>query len=105
MEYTTLGDTGMEVSRICLGCMSFGSSDWREWVLDEAESHEIIDRAIELGINFFDTANIYSYGESEEILGNALSEYDRDEQVDATKVWGQMREDDPNSGGLARKTI
>ena len=59
----------------------------------------------ELGINFFDTANIYSYGESEEILGNALTEYDRDEQVVTTKVWGQMREDDPNSGGLSRKTI
>ena len=122
MEYTTLGDTGTEVSRICLGCMSFGTSEWRDWVLDEEESHEIIDRAIELGVNFFDitrtrsvlvscrttsgnTANIYSKGESERVLGNALEEYDRDEQVVATKVCFQMREDDPNSGGLSRKTI
>ena len=105
MEYTTLGDTGMEVSRICLGCMSFGTSEWRDWVLDEEESREILDRAVELGVNFFDTANMYSEGESERVLGNALSEYDRDEQVVATKVYFQMREDDPNSGGLSRKTI
>ncbi|PSP63974.1 aldo/keto reductase [Halobacteriales archaeon QH_8_64_26] len=104
MEYTTLGDTGMEVSRICLGCMSFGSSDWREWVLDEAESHEIIDRAIELGINFFDTANMYSMGESERVLGNAL-EGRREQQVVATKGYFQMDEDNPNSGGLSRKAI
>ena len=76
-----------------------------DWTVDEPEATEVIDRAIELGINFFDTANIYSYGESEEILGNALTEYDRDEQVVTTKVWGQMREDDPDSGGLSRKTI
>jgi aryl-alcohol dehydrogenase-like predicted oxidoreductase len=108
VEYTTLGDTGMEVSRICLGCMGFGGDGGGEmfdWTVGEPEATEVIDRAIELGINFFDTANIYSYGESEEILGNALAEYDRDEQVVATKVWGQMREDDPNSGGLSRKTI
>ena len=105
MEYTTLGDTGMEVSRICLGCMSFGTSEWRDWVLDEEESREILDRAVELGVNFFDTANMYSEGESERVLGNALSEYDRDEQVVATKVFHPMREDDPNSGGLSRKTI
>jgi aryl-alcohol dehydrogenase-like predicted oxidoreductase len=104
MEYTTLGDTGMEVSRICLGCMSFGSSDWREWVLDEEESHEIIDRAIELGINFFDTANMYSMGESERVLGNAL-EGRRERQVVATKGYFQMDEADPNSGGLSRKAI
>jgi aryl-alcohol dehydrogenase-like predicted oxidoreductase len=105
MEYTTLGSTGMEVSRICLGCMSFGSSDWREWVLDEDESREIIDRAVDLGINFFDTANMYSAGESERVLGNALSEYDRDSQVVATKGYFQMDEDDPNSGGLSRKAL
>ncbi|MDS0298562.1 aldo/keto reductase [Halogeometricum sp. S1BR25-6] len=105
MEYTTLGDTGMEVSKICLGCMSFGTSDWREWVLDEEEGKELVDRAIELGINFFDTANVYSKGESERILGEALDEYDRDEQVVATKVYGQMDDEDPNSGGLSRKTI
>ncbi|MFB6179350.1 MAG: aldo/keto reductase, partial [Halorientalis sp.] len=60
MEYTTLGDTGVEVSRLCLGCMSFGDPDWREWVMEEDEAQPIIDRAIDLGINFFDTANMYS---------------------------------------------
>ncbi|QSG09997.1 aldo/keto reductase [Halapricum desulfuricans] len=105
MEYTTLGSTGIEVSRIALGCMSFGTPEWREWVLDESESREIIERAIELGINFFDTANMYSLGESERILGNVLAEYDRDEQVVATKVYFQMDEDDPNSQGLSRKAI
>ena len=104
MEYTTLGQTGMEVSRIALGCMSFGSSDWRSWVLDEEESQPLIERAIDLGINFFDTANMYSLGESERILGNAL-EGRRDEMVVATKVFFQMDEDDPNSAGLSRKTI
>ncbi|MFC4543612.1 aldo/keto reductase [Halosolutus amylolyticus] len=104
MEYTTLGDTGMEVSRLCLGCMSFGSSDWREWVLDDEESKRIIDRAIDLGINFFDTANMYSTGESERILGEALEGH-REESVVATKGYFQMREDDPNSGGLSRKAI
>jgi aryl-alcohol dehydrogenase-like predicted oxidoreductase len=105
MEYTTLGDTGMEVSRICLGCMSFGSPEWRPWVLDEADSRPIIERAIELGVNFFDTANMYSKGESERILGEVLADYDRDEQVVATKGYFQMDEDDPNSGGLSRKAI
>jgi len=104
MEYTTLGRTGVEVSRICLGCMSFGSSDWREWVLDPEESHEIIDRAIDLGVNFFDTANMYSLGASESVLGDAL-EGRRDEMVVATKCFFQMDEDDPNSGGLSRKAI
>ncbi|MFC7134488.1 MULTISPECIES: aldo/keto reductase [Salinibaculum] len=104
MEYTTLGQTGMEVSRICLGCMSFGTPDWREWVLDEAESQPIIERAIDLGINFFDTANMYSEGESERIVGNAL-EGRRDEMVVATKGYFQMDDDDPNSGGLSRKAI
>jgi aryl-alcohol dehydrogenase-like predicted oxidoreductase len=104
MEYTTLGDTGIEVSRICLGCMSFGSSEWRDWVLEEAESHEIIDRAIDLGVNFFDTANLYSMGESERVLGTAL-EGRREEAVVATKAYHQMDETDPNSGGLSRKAI
>ncbi|MFC6726005.1 aldo/keto reductase [Halobium palmae] len=104
MEYTTLGDTGIEVSRICLGCMSFGTSDWRDWVLDEEEGRELVDRAIELGINFFDTANMYSRGESERVLGKAL-EGRREEQVVATKVYFQMDEGDPNSGGLSRKAI
>ena len=105
MEYTTLGDTGMEVSRICLGCMSFGSPDWREWVLDEEESKPIIERAIDLGINFFDTANMYSVGESERVLGNALAEYDRDRMVVATKGFFRMDEHNRNSGGLSRKAI
>jgi aryl-alcohol dehydrogenase-like predicted oxidoreductase len=108
MEYTTLGDTGVEVSRIYLGCMGFGGSgggDAFDWTVDEAAATEVVDRAMELGTNFFDTANIYSYGESERILGNALSEHDRDEQVVATKVHGRMRDDDPNSGGLSRETV
>jgi aryl-alcohol dehydrogenase-like predicted oxidoreductase len=105
MEYTTLGDTGTKVSRIALGCMSFGDPDWRDWVLDEEAGKELVDRAVELGINFFDTANMYSRGESERILGDALAEYDRDEMVVATKGYFQMREDDPNSGGLSRKAI
>ncbi len=105
MEYTTLGATGMEVSEICLGCMSFGTSDWRDWVLDPEESRPIVERAIELGINFFDTANMYSRGESERVLGDVLADYDRDEFVVATKGYFQMREDDPNSGGCSRKAI
>jgi aryl-alcohol dehydrogenase-like predicted oxidoreductase len=104
MEYTTLGSTGMTVSRICLGCMSFGDPDWREWVQGEEFGHELIDHARDLGINFFDTANMYSRGESERILGDALGE-DADEQVIATKVFFQIDDDDPNSGGLSRKTI
>ncbi|SDZ75141.1 Predicted oxidoreductase [Haloplanus vescus] len=104
MEYTTLGDTGMEVSRICLGCMSIGSSDWRDWVLDEEEGIELVERALDLGINFFDTANMYSNGESERVLGTALEGH-RDESVVATKCYFQMDEDDPNSGGLSRKAI
>ncbi|MFB6223117.1 MAG: aldo/keto reductase [Haloarcula sp.] len=105
MEYTTLGSTGMEVSRLCLGCMSFGTSEWRDWVLDEDESREVIERAIDLGINFFDTANMYSMGESERVLGTVLDDYDRDAQVVATKGYFQMNDDDPNSGGLSRKAI
>jgi aryl-alcohol dehydrogenase-like predicted oxidoreductase len=84
--------------------MSFGTPEWREWVLDEEQSHPIIDRAIDLGINFFDTANMYSVGESERILGNAL-EGRREEMVVATKGYFQMDDDDPNSGGLSRKAI
>ncbi|AHG02990.1 aldo/keto reductase [Halobacterium sp. DL1] len=103
MEYTTLGDTGMQVSRICLGCMSFGTG--REWTLDEEESREIIERAIDLGVNFFDTANVYSNGESERILGDVLADYDRDEQVVATKVFGDMNPDDPNASGVSRKAL
>ena len=105
MEYTTLGETGTKVSRLCLGCMSFGSSDWRDWVLGEDESREIIERAIDLGINFFDTANMYSLGESERVLGNVLAEHDRDWSVVATKVYNSMDDDNPNAQGLSRKAI
>ncbi|WP_418286824.1 aldo/keto reductase [Halorubrum sp. DTA46] len=103
MEYTTLGDTGTTVSRLALGCMSFGSE--HEWMLDPEEGRELVERAIELGITFFDTANVYSNGESEEILGDVLAEYDRDRFVVATKVYGEMDESNPNSGGLSRKSI
>lgn len=103
MEYTTLGRTGIDVSQICLGTMSFGSG--REWGLDQNEAQEIVDRAIDLGVNFFDTANIYSTGESEEILGHALQGYDRDRLVISTKVHRQIDEGNPNSQGLSRKTI
>ncbi len=108
MEYTTLGDTGLSVSRICLGCMSFGSSDWREWVLDEEDARPIIERAIELGINFFDTANAYSMGESERVLGNVLGDHDRNEFVVATKThpaWSPESYSPEGSGGLSRKAI
>ena len=105
MEYTTLGQTGMSVSRLCLGCMSFGSSDWREWVLDEEDSVEIIERAVDLGINFFDTANMYSGGKSERIVGEALDGYDRDWLVIATKCYFSMDDQNPNAGGLSRKAI
>jgi aryl-alcohol dehydrogenase-like predicted oxidoreductase len=105
MEYTTLGDTGLTVSRICLGCMSFGSTDWHEWVLGEAESRPIIEEAIDLGINFFDTANEYSVGESERILGSVLAEYDPDWPVVSTKGFYSTDESNPNAQGLSRKAI
>jgi len=105
MEYTKLGRTGLEVSRICLGCMSYGSKDWRDWVLDEDASQPFFRRAVEAGINFFDTADMYSLGRSEEITGKALREYARrDEVVIATKVFFPFRQG-PNQGGLSRKHI
>jgi aryl-alcohol dehydrogenase-like predicted oxidoreductase len=107
VRYAKLGGTGMDVSRICLGCMGFGDAErWiHKWVLDEESSRPIIQKALELGINFFDTANVYSIGRSEEILGRALREFaDRDEVVIATKLHGQMREG-PNGQGLSRKAI
>ncbi|OKP65915.1 oxidoreductase [Paenibacillus sp. P3E] len=107
MEYIKFGHTGMDVSRICLGCMSFGSvlPGWHQWVLDEDNSRPIIKRALELGINFFDTANVYANGTSEEIIGRALKDYaNRDEIVLATKVWGRMHQG-PNGSGLSRKAI
>ena len=103
MEYTTLGATGTDVSRICPGCMSFGSGE--PWMLDGDEANEVIDRAIELGISFFDTANAYSGGESERVLGDALAERDRDEQVVATKTFFPVEEAGPNRSGLSRKVI
>jgi len=107
MEYARLGNTGMKVSRICLGCMGFGDAErWiHKWVLNDENSRPIIKKALELGINFFDTANVYSIGASEEILGRALKDFaKRDEVVIATKVHGKMREG-PNGGGLSRKAI
>ena len=107
MDYSRLGSTGMQVSRICLGCMGFGDATrWiHQWVLDEENSRPIIQKALEMGINFFDTANVYSLGASEEILGRALKDFARrDEVVIATKVHGKMREG-PNGGGLSRKAI
>ncbi|WP_435361478.1 aldo/keto reductase [Haloarchaeobius sp. DFWS5] len=103
MEYTRLGDTGLEVSRLCLGCMNFGTE--QPWMThDREQSLDIIDAAHEQGINFFDTANVYSTGESEEILGEAIAEYDRSELVLATKVFGEMG-DGPNASGLSRKHV
>ena len=105
MKYTNLGRTGLQVSRICLGCMTFGSKAWRPWVLEEKASRVIIQKALELGINFFDTANMYSLGVSEEIVGRALNDFARrDEVVLATKVYYPMSER-PNQGGLSRKHI
>jgi aryl-alcohol dehydrogenase-like predicted oxidoreductase len=106
MDYTNLGSTGLKVSRICLGTMTYGSKKWREWVLEEEESRPFIRRALELGINFFDTADMYSVGVSEEILGRALKEIgpSRDRVVIATKVFNPMG-DDPNQCGLSRKHI
>lgn len=107
MEYTKLGNTGLDVSKICLGAMSFGDPvNWiHKWVLEEADSRPIIKGALDLGINFFDTANVYSIGRSEEILGAALKDYaKRDEIVLATKVHQKMF-DGPNGGGLSRKHI
>ena len=105
MDYTNLGKTGLKVSRICLGMMSYGSPQWRDWVLDETASRPIVQRAVELGINFFDTADMYSLGVSEEITGKLLKEFTRrDETIIATKVFNPMS-DKPNRGGLSRKHI
>jgi 1-deoxyxylulose-5-phosphate synthase len=105
MEYTTLGATGVTVSRICLGCMSYGSSQWRPWVLDPDEAMPFFRRAVEAGINFFDTADMYSLGASEEVTGRALRQYARmDEVVLATKVFNPMGEG-PNLSGLSRKHV
>jgi aryl-alcohol dehydrogenase (NADP+) len=105
MQYVNLGRTGLKVSRICLGAMTYGTPTWREWVLSEEESRPFIRRALELGITFFDTADMYSLGASEEVLGRALKDYaKRDQVVVATKVYFPMGEQ-PNQGGLSRKHI
>jgi 1-deoxyxylulose-5-phosphate synthase len=110
MNYVTLGRTGLQVSRVCLGCMSYGQAktpgvlQWH-WTLSEEDSRPHIQRALELGVNFFDTANVYSNGQSEEVLGRAIRDFTRrDEVVLATKVWGPMRQG-PNGRGLSRKAI
>src|SRR5215472_15028067 len=107
MKYTKLGRTGLDVSRICLGCMSYGGGNLgnHAWSLPEEESRPFIKKALEAGINFFDTANRYSLGKSEEILGRAIKDFARrDEVVIATKVYGRMRPG-PNGAGLSRKAI
>ena len=107
MQYVKLGSTGLDVSRICVGCMSFGLPDrgTHEWTLDEEASRPLIRQALDAGINFFDTANVYSDGTSEEIVGRALAEFARREEVVvATKVNGAMHQG-PNAWGLSRKAI
>ena len=106
MQYTNLGKTGMKVSRLCLGMMSYGAKSWREWVLDEEQAKPFVRRALDAGINFFDTADVYSLGESEKITGKLLKYFGvrRENIIVATKVHGQMSED-INARGLSRKHI
>ncbi|MEK6222521.1 MAG: aldo/keto reductase, partial [Chloroflexota bacterium] len=105
MDYANLGSSGLKVSRICLGMMSYGSSKWRDWILDEEDSRPFIQRAVELGITFFDTANTYSNGVSEQVTGRLLKEFTkREEIVIATKVYFPYN-DLPNQGGLSRLHI
>ncbi len=106
MDYVRLGSTGLKVSRLCLGTMTYGSKQWRPWILDEEEGRPFIKRALELGIDFFDTADMYSLGVSEEILGRALRDFGpaREKVVIGTKVFNAMG-DDPNDRGLSRKHI
>ncbi|MCA9929730.1 MAG: aldo/keto reductase [Anaerolineales bacterium] len=106
MNYVNLGKTGLKVSRICLGMMTYGTPTWRDWVLPEEKSRPFIKRALELGINFFDTADMYSLGVSEEVTGRALRDFaKREEVVLATKVFFPHNNHDPNAGGLSRKHI
>lgn len=105
MDYVRFGSTGLKVSPLCLGCMTYGKSSWREWVLDEEVSRGFIRQALDAGINFFDTADMYSLGASEEILGRALRDFaSRDDMVIATKVFYPMSPR-PNDRGLSRKHI
>ena len=107
MEYTRLGSSGLKVSRVCLGAMTYGTPKWRTWVLDEEASRPFVKRAIELGINFFDTADMYSEGVSEEVLGRALKDFTaRDQVVIATKAFHPARSSPgPNDRGLSRKHL
>ena len=106
MDYTTLGKTGLKVSRLCLGCMSYGSSKWRDWILDEEESRPFFKQALDAGINFFDTADMYSNGASEEVTGRALKKLGirREEIVIATKVYNPTGES-PNERGTSKKHV
>ncbi|HVN15925.1 MAG TPA: aldo/keto reductase [Anaerolineales bacterium] len=106
MEYVNLGKTGLKVSRLCLGMMTYGSSKWREWVLNEEQARPFVKRALDAGINFFDTADVYSLGESEVVLGNTLRHFgvNRKDVVIATKVFNPVG-DGPNDRGLSRKHI
>src|SRR6266568_4172737 len=103
MQYVNLGRTGLKVSRLCLGMMTYGTSKWREWVLNEEDSRPFVQRALECGINFFDTADIYSLGVSEEVTGRAIRDFARrDEVIIASKVYNTMGPG-PNQRGLSRK--
>jgi aryl-alcohol dehydrogenase-like predicted oxidoreductase len=105
MQYTNLGQSGLKVSRLCIGCMTFGSKKWREWIVEEQDARKVIQGALELGINFFDTADMYSDGVSEEILGRALNDFcKREEVIIGSKVFNPMG-DKPTQKGLSRKHI
>ena len=105
MDYVSLGSTGLKVSRLCLGMMTYGSPNWRDWVLPEETGRRFVKKALDLGINFFDTADMYSHGASEEILGRAIKDLARrDHVVVATKVYFPMG-DSPNDRGLSRKHL
>jgi len=106
MQYVNLGKSGLKVSRLCLGMMSYGTSQWRPWVLNEEQAYPFVKKALDAGINFFDTADMYSKGLSEEVLGKSLKHFgvSRESVVVATKVYFPLT-DDPNGGGLSRKHI
>jgi len=106
MQYVNLGNTGLKISRLCLGMMTYGSKKWRQWILEEEEAKPFVGRALDAGINFFDTADIYSVGESERVTGDLLKHFGvkRENVVVATKVF-QTMSDDPNDRGLSRKHI
>tara|TARA_R110000868_G_scaffold110198_3_gene298846 strand:+ start:20245 stop:21216 length:972 start_codon:yes stop_codon:yes gene_type:complete len=104
MDYINLGSTGLKVSRLAMGCMTFGTPNWAPWVLDETQSRPILEKALELGINFFDLADMYSAGESEVVVGRVLASQPRHKLVLATKLYNPMSQD-PNDRGLSRKHI